>query len=166
MCIINESPNQPGNYDILLLTLKNVFGIQLGMDIFQCLELMRIYGHDPILVKLILIIQSLSGDLSSNRFNTDMDHIYDDTLTIFAGQNVYVELSWRYLLSRLPTERDAVKFFNKLILDLLFMQRVIFMADTFISTLPDEIDKMKPLMQNLWRMSDKKSDMGDDDSIE
>jgi hypothetical protein len=150
MCVINESPNQPGNYDILLLTLKNVFGIQLGMDIFQCLELMRIYGHDPILVKLILIIQSLSGDLSSNRFNTDMDHIYDDTLTIFAGQNVYVELLWRYFLSRLPTERDAVKFFNKLILDLLFMQRVIFMADTFISTLPDEIDQMEPLMQSMW----------------
>ena len=43
-----------------------------------------------------------------------MDHIYDNTQVIFASQNHYVELLWRYIISRVPSEREAVKFFNKL----------------------------------------------------
>ncbi len=79
-------------------------------------------------------------------------HVYDDPLVISAGQNVYVELLWRYLLSRLPSEQDAVKFFNKLVLDLLLLQRTCIFVERHISNLDHEIDQMNPLMQSLWLM--------------
>jgi hypothetical protein len=79
-------------------------------------------------------------------------HVYYDPLVILAGQNVYVELLWRYLLSRLPSERDAVKFFNKLIIDLLLLQRTSLLVEHYICNLNEEIDRMNPLMQSLWLM--------------
>jgi hypothetical protein len=79
-------------------------------------------------------------------------HIYDDPLVISAGQNVYVELLCRYLLSRLPSERDVVKFFNKLVLDLLLFQRISLFVERHVSKLDHEIDQMNPLMQSLWHM--------------
>jgi len=86
-----------------------------------------------------------------------MDGIYDDTKIIFDGQNVYVELLWRYILSRLPSEQDAVIFFNKLILDLLFIMRVTFAMDDQIYSSPNEIDQMEPLMQSMWPKSNTKT---------
>jgi hypothetical protein len=79
-------------------------------------------------------------------------HVYDDPLAVFAGQNIYVELLWRYILSRSPSEQDAVKFFNKLIIDLLFLQRISLLMERYICDLDHEIDQMNPLMQSLWLM--------------
>jgi hypothetical protein len=87
-----------------------------------------------------------------------MDRIYDDTLKIFAAQNVYVELLWRYLLTRFPSELDAVKFYNKLILDTLFLQRVSFVADSHINNLTREIQKMSPLIQSMWPVPTETND--------
>jgi hypothetical protein len=79
-----------------------------------------------------------------------MMHVYDDPSAILSGQNIYVELLWRYLLSRLPSEQDAVKFFNKLVLDLLLLQRTSILMEQYICNLDHEIDQMSPLMQSLW----------------
>jgi len=58
-----------------------------------------------------------------------------------------------YLLSRLPSEIHAVKFYNKIIRDLLFVQRVCFMTEFHINQLTEEIQKMEPLMQSMWPMA-------------
>jgi hypothetical protein len=134
----------------LVISLKNIFGIDLANSILHNTENLIRYTSDPILLKLVLIIQSLSSGINRYPHNIDMDRIYDDTLAIYAGQCVYVELLWRYLLSRLPCEQDAVKFFNKLILDLLFIQRCCFAVDQRLHNLDHEIDKMSPLMQVMW----------------
>jgi hypothetical protein len=86
-----------------------------------------------------------------------MNNIYDDTKIIFLGQNVYVELLWRYILSRLPSEGHAVIFFSKVILDLLFIMRVGFKIDGIVYSSPDEIDQMEPLMQSMWPKSNTKT---------
>jgi hypothetical protein len=102
------------------------------------------------LTKLLIIVRSLSSSISRNFGDMDMDRIYNDTQTIFAVENVYVELLWRYILSRLPSEKDAVKLFNKIILDLLCVVSVSFMIDSYVYSFPNEIDQMDVLMQNMW----------------
>jgi hypothetical protein len=153
MLSINESNDQPDEPEILFTSLKTIYNVQLAIDLIKCVKLIKAYGHDPILLKLVLIVQSLSSGSSRYRDETDMDRIYDDTQTIFAGQSIYTELLWKYILLRLPSERDAVKFFNKLILDLLFIMNVSFMTDSFVYSFTDEIERMKPLLQTIWPVS-------------
>jgi len=150
---LNETTNAPVDLNNLFVSLKNIFGIELVMDLLRSFDSLQKYAHDPILIKLLLIVRSLSSSINKNRFDIQMDGIYDDTKIIFDGQNVYVELLWRYILSRLPSERDAVKFFNKLILDLLFVMRVTFAMDYQIYSSPNEIAEMEPLMQSMWPKS-------------
>jgi len=137
----------------LLDSIANVFDGQTTSNLVQCIELVHTYTNDRVLLKLLLIVRSLSSDINRYRNDVDMDRIFDNTLAIFAAQNVYVELLWRYLLSRLPSEIHAVKFYNKIIRDLLFVQRVCFMTEFHINQLTEEIQKMEPLMQSMWPMA-------------
>jgi len=150
---LNETTNQPDDLYSVFIIVKNIFGIELAMDTLRSINLLQKYAHDPILIKLLLIVRSLSSSINRNLFDIQMDSIYDDTQIIFVGQNVYVELLWKYILSRLPSERDAVKFFNQLILDLLFLMRVTFAVDDHIHSSPDEIDQFEPLLQSMWPKS-------------
>jgi hypothetical protein len=157
MIRLNQTTNRPDDSHPLFTTLKNIYGIELVMDICRSFDSLQKYACDPILIKLLLIIRSLSSGINRNHFEMHMNNIYDDTKIIFLGQNVYVELLWRYILSRLPSEGHAVKFFNKLILDLLFMMRVTFAIDDRIYSCPDEIDQFEPLMQSMWPKSNTKT---------
>jgi hypothetical protein len=79
-----------------------------------------------------------------------MDQICEDTLSIYYAQNIYVELLWKYILSRSSTELNAVKFFNKLIQFLLYLLNVHLLVDGYINNLSNEIEQMEPLMQSMW----------------
>ncbi|CAF0869973.1 unnamed protein product [Adineta steineri] len=148
MFTINESISKVNEHSTLL-TFKNVFGTDIAMDLYRCFGLKQAYSHDPLLTKLLLIVRSLSCSISRNRYDRDMNRVYDDTRTIFSVQNVYVELLWKYILSRLPSERDAVKLFNKIVMDLIFIVRVCFIVDSFVYNMPDEIEQMNSLMQKM-----------------
>ncbi len=52
-----------------------------------------------------------------------------------------MELLWRYILSHLPSEQDAVKFLNKFILALLVFVDGYVVSEPFVYCFPDEIDK-------------------------
>jgi hypothetical protein len=138
--------------NILVTSLKNIYGPVLSNEVRQIVERLLAYVYDPMILKLVLIIEILSSCVNRYNSGSSMMHVYDDPLVISAGQNVYVELLWRYLLSRLPSEQDAVKFFNKLVLDLLLLQRTCIFVERHISNLDHEIDQMNPLMQSLWLM--------------
>jgi hypothetical protein len=153
MFSINEANTLPDLNNSFITPLKDIYGIELTMNLARCIQTLHVYRYDPILYKLLLIDTTLSSSISRNHNDIDMNRIYDDTKIIFHGQNVYVELLWRYILSRLPSERDAVRFFNKLIQDLLFMLHVIFLLDGFIFGFPDEIHRMEPFMQTMWPLS-------------
>ncbi len=129
---------------------KNMFGIRLSNDIVHASERTITYTCDSVLLKLVLIIRSLSSGINKYHDDLGLDLSYDDTLLIFAGQNIYVEVLWRYLLSRLPSEKEVVKFFNQHILDLLFIQRVCNAVERYMFNLESEVDKMQPLMQSMW----------------
>jgi hypothetical protein len=151
MISINEPILDGSISSTLSVSIKNVFTPELATNLLRSVQLMCTYMHDPMLLKLLLIVQSLSSSINRYRSDSGLDWIYDDTHAIYAGQNVYIELMWRYILSRAPSERDAVKFFNKLILDLLFTQHTYFMVGSYIlQSLKNEIDQMEPLMQSMW----------------
>jgi hypothetical protein len=139
----------------LLDSIANLFDKNVSVNLFECIQVVHTYTNDRMLLKLLLIVRSLSSDINRYRNDTDMDRIYDNTLAIFTAQNVYVELLWRYLLSRLPSELHAVKFYSKLIRDLLFVQRVCFMTESHINSLTDEIQQMEPLIQSMWPVQTK-----------
>lgn len=153
MYYINEPLLVKYKSDKLSSSLHNSFHTKLAVNMINSLDLMYNYVNDPLLLKLILIVRSLSSSINRYRNDTDMDRIYDDTKTIFAGQHVYVELLWRYILYRSPSEREAVKFLNKLILDILSVQRTYLMADYYLYNLQDEIDQLEPLMRSMWPIS-------------
>ena len=155
MLNINESILSGALSPSLTASIRNIFDDNLASDLLRAIELINTYAHDPVLLKLVLIVRSLCSSINRHRNDTDMKRIYDDTRTIFTGQNVYVELLWRYILSRSSSDRDAVKFFNKLILDLLFLQRACFKAGSYIYHLESEIDQMDPLMQSMWPRPDR-----------
>jgi hypothetical protein len=138
--------------NILVSSLKNIYGPILSNEVKQIIERLFAYTYDPVILKLILIIETLSSSVNRYHSGRNMMHVYDDPSAILSGQNIYVELLWRYLLSRLPSEQDAVKFFNKLVLDLLYLQRTSILVERYISNLDHEIDQMSPLMQSLWLM--------------
>jgi len=107
------------------------------------------------ILKLLLVIVAFSIGNYRNQNNTDMDQICDDTIRIFSAQNIYVELLWKYILSRSANQFDAVKYFDKLTRFLLYLLDVHLAVDGYINTLPNEIEQMEPLMQSMWPKLDK-----------
>jgi len=131
-------------------SIHHSFATNLAINMLHSIDLMFTYANDPLLLKLVLIVRSLSSGINRYRNDTDMDRIYDDTRAILHGQNIYTELLWRYILYRSSSEQDAVRFFNKLIMDMLSIQHTHLMADCYLYSLQDEIDQLEPLMQSMW----------------
>lgn len=134
----------------LVNSLNNVYDFTSGSKSNQAVARLIAYMHDPLLLKLVIIIQTFSNGFKRYRNNQPVDWLYDDPKGIFAAQNMYVEILWRYLLSRLPSERDTVKFFNQLLLDLLFLQEAAVVVERYINNLPHEVNQMNELTRNLW----------------
>ena len=91
--------------------------------------------------------------------STDIDQICDYPLPIFAAQNIYVELLWRYLLSRATNEEDALKFFNKVMLCIMHMKNLHMFVYDYINNFKEEIRQMEPLMRSMWPLTDPDEDM-------
>lgn len=163
MYYINEPVLAPYKSNNLVASIRKSFHGNLALRMIHSIDLMFSYVHDPVLLKLVLIVRSLSSSINRYRNDTDMDRIYDDTKLIFAGQNVYVELLWKYVLYRSASERDAVKFFNKLVMDILSIQHTYLMSDYYLYCLQDEIDKLEPLMKSMWPIPDENESMHDAD---
>jgi hypothetical protein len=113
-------------------------------------QIIQEYTVDPILLKLVLIILVLCTSNARNIENTDLDQICDDPLSVFAAQCIYVELLWKYILSRSSTEANAVKFLNKLMVFILYVQKLDLDIDGYINGLKEEVQQMEPMMQNMW----------------
>ncbi|CAF1492211.1 unnamed protein product [Rotaria magnacalcarata] len=150
---INEATLSSDISPKLMDSIAILFKPEISSSLAQSIKLLHSYNTDRMLLKILLIIKSLSSGI--NRFinEADMDQIYEDTLAVFAAQNIYVELLWRYLLSRFPSELYAIKFYNKLIRELMFVQRVCFMTESYIYSLTNEIQQMNPLIKSMWPIS-------------
>ncbi|CAF0759108.1 unnamed protein product [Adineta ricciae] len=165
MININEPLMQPSPHKNLVATWLNVFGIDITRRLLQRNKILEQYIHDPILLKIILIVLVLSCNNCRVLNDSTFSGLYTDPLSILAAQNVYTELLWRYALSRCGGVKDTVRFINKLIMCILYLQNLDIYIDDYISGLREELQQMNALAQNMWPVDHEASDM-DDNRIE
>jgi hypothetical protein len=134
----------------LITSWINIFGSNIAAGLLKFKQIAEQYTTDPILLKIVLIVLVLCTSNARNIGNTDLNQICDDTLSIFAAQCIYVELLWKYILSRSSTEANAVKFLNKFIMFILYVQKLDFHIDSYVNNLKDEVQQMPLLMQNMY----------------
>ncbi|CAF0825308.1 unnamed protein product [Rotaria sp. Silwood1] len=158
---INEFLMHPETSSNLVVTWTNLFGIDLTERLLKRNQLLESFVYDLIVLKLVLIVLVFSSSNSRNIDQVDLDLICDNPLSIFAVQNIYVELLWKYILSRSPNEKDAVKFFNKLMMCILYVQNVDMSIDGYINALKQEIKQLEPMIQNMWPKSDPEENIID-----
>ena len=144
---MNESILKRSSHQNFMFSLKAAFGEIGAHQVRMSFEREQEYSYDPILLKLIMIIWCFSLGMNKYTYNIDASVIYEDTLAIFASETVYVELFWRYLLSRLPSTEDAVKFFNSFILNALWLQRTCLAVDQFMLKSERNVKNIVPLLQ-------------------
>ena len=161
MININEPLMQPSPNKNLVVTWMNVFGIDITRRLLQRNQILEQYIHDPILLKIVLIVLVLSCNNYRVLNDPTFSGLYTDPLSILAAQNIYIELLWRYVLSRCGGVNDTVRFINKLIMCILYLQNLDIYIDDYISGLREELQQMNPLAQNMWPVDHEASDMND-----
>lgn len=134
----------------IIVVWTNVFGVSLSQRLLRSHQLLQEYLRDAVLLKLVLIILVLSSGNGRDLECVDIDQICDDPLAIFAAQNVYVDLLWRYILSRSSSERNAVRFFNRLMMCILYIKNLDMDIDRHVSSLRCEIQQVDPVVRNMW----------------
>ncbi|CAF2734091.1 unnamed protein product [Rotaria sp. Silwood2] len=143
----------------LIGSWTSVFGLDITKRLFKRHQIIEQYIVDPIILKVLLIILVLSSSNCRYTDYTDMDLICDDPLSIFKAQNIYVELLWKYILLHSTNEQHAAKFFNRLMIYILFAQNLHLEIDYYISCLKHEIKQMNPMIQSMWLKTDNEEDM-------
>ena len=131
-------------------SLSNVYTSSITIQLFQCIERIQMLAHDMIIIRLLLLIITFSSGSLRNRNDVEFNDICTDSLSIFATQNRFVELLWKYILTKSSDEIQAVKFFSKLIQFLMYLLNVHIIVDGYINSFPQEIERMDALMQSMW----------------
>ncbi|CAF0790877.1 unnamed protein product [Adineta steineri] len=117
------------------------------------------FVHDPMLMKLFLITLMLSKYLNVEYTNYHIE-CNDENITrnIFAAQNIYVELLWRYILSRCANYQQSVHFLTSLITRTLYSQTVQVKLNKFMNTIiPSQNHQLEPIIKSLWNPSEENS---------
>ncbi|CAF2794794.1 unnamed protein product [Rotaria sp. Silwood2] len=115
MYLMRESGifDKPENESVML----PLYGIEVTQ---QARLICRQLNFDPVLIKVMLVALAFSSNcyMIHNRGNIDKDSLLLGTFRLLGSQNVYVELTWKYLLHTYGYN-IAVQTFSKLIKQLL-----------------------------------------------
>ncbi|CAF0759143.1 unnamed protein product [Adineta ricciae] len=147
---IYEAIIHPGVSANLAVSFINIFGISLANRLLQSIERIQEFSYDPVILKLFLTVTAFSSGNLRNRCDLIFDYDPDTSLSIFAAQSVYIELLWKYIMSRSSTTADAVRYFNRLVQFALYLLNVHLMVDGYITNMTEEIEQMEPLMKSMW----------------
>ncbi|CAF1414976.1 unnamed protein product [Rotaria sp. Silwood1] len=110
------------------------------------------FVHDPILIRLFIIVLMLSTHMNI-RYERNLIENDDENSTrnILIVQNFYVELLWRYICSRCSSYQKSVQLFSSFITNMLYFQIVEVKIDKFIRTaLPTQNQQLEPIMKSMW----------------
>ncbi|CAF4943261.1 unnamed protein product [Rotaria sp. Silwood1] len=134
--------------DINSIVFKNVFPIDLFIELCHCSMALMPFVYDPIFLKLIFIVLIFSTSLSI-RYDTNEQII--PTKTILSIQNVYIELLWRYMLYRCSTYRESIGLLTSFITRLLHSQTVGEKLSQYINKIiSNHVDQLEPIMKSMW----------------
>ena len=129
----------------------HIFPADLYVKIRGTATALTPFVQDPILIKLYIIILMLSAHMQSRYEKTQI--INDDensTRNILYVQNFYVDLLWRYILSRCSNYRQSVMIFSSLVTCTLYSQLIQVEMDKFISAfLPTQNQSLEPIIKTL-----------------
>ena len=150
MLNINEPIMHPVTSSNLIATWTNIYGVDIAARLLKRNQILEQFLYDALLLKLVLIVLVLSSSNARMLETTDIDQICDYPLPIYAAQNVYVALLWRYILSRSASEDDAVRFYNRLMLCIFHMKNLHMYVYDYINNFKEEIRQMEPIMRSMW----------------
>jgi hypothetical protein len=132
--------------------IANIFPPDLFVDLCKCVTALLPFLYDPILLKLFLIVLMFSPHLNI-RYENDLTENEDNysTYNLLNLQNIYLELLWRYIISRSSNYRQAVKLFSSFITRLIYSQRISMKLNEYIlQTISNQTDQLVPIMKVLW----------------
>ena len=158
MLNINEPIMHPITSSNLVATWTNIYGVEIAARLLKRNQILEQFLYDPLLLKLVLIVLVLSSSNARMLESTDIDQICDYPLPIYAAQNIYVELLWRYILSRSVRPDDAVRFFNRLMLCIFHMKNLHMYVYDYIHQFKDEIRQMEPIMKSMWPIEEEEQE--------
>jgi len=139
-----DDPNSTG--------IVNLFPPDLFLDLCKCIASLLPFLYDPILLKLFLIVLMFSTHLNI-RYDNNLTANEDNysTYNLFNIQNIYVELLWRYIISRCSNYRNAVELFSSFITRLIYSQSISMKLNEYIlQTISNQTDQLVPIMKVLW----------------
>jgi hypothetical protein len=139
------------------LVCMRLFPPDLFLELCKCISALSPFLYDPILLKLILIVLIFSSYLTLRYENNLIDNEDDySTYNILNIQNIYVELLWRYILSRCSNYREAVKLYSSFITCLVYSQYINIKLNEYISKITsNQTDQLLPIMKVMW-LNDQK----------
>lgn len=150
MSTINMRMLYPITSSNLVKTWANLFPIEITQRIIKRNQIIDQFLFDPMILRIFLLIIILSSGNSRNIEYVDLDLICDDSLSIFAAQNFYVELLWKYILYRSFDGKTPVQLFNRLVILVLHVQSLGINVDHYLGNLRHEIRQMEPMLQSVW----------------
>lgn len=136
---------------------RRIFPPDLFVDLHKCIIALLPFIHDPILLKLIFIILMLSTHLSL-QYECDSNESTSthSSNAMLNAQSIYVELLWRYIISRSSNYRQAVLLFSSFITCLIYSQNVSIKLQEYISRrTTNQTDQLVPIMQVMWSKDEK-----------
>ena len=109
--------------------------------------------HDPILIKLYIIILMFSTHMNI-QYDRKSTEILDENSVrnTFHAQNIYVSLLWRYMLSRSNSSyRQSVQMFTSLIGRTLYSEVIQTKLNEFVhSNLLNQSQSLEPIIKAIW----------------
>lgn len=130
-----------------------LFPKDLYLDLRETSNALIPFVHDPILIKLFIIVLMLSTHMNvhyeQNQIKIDDDE--NSTRHIFKVQNIYTHLLWRYIISRCSNYQQSVQLFSSFITRTLYSQTIQVKINNFIhSNLPDQCQSLVPIIKSIW----------------
>jgi len=141
--LVNDSP-----------VFLHVFPKDLYMDMRTTAIALLPFVYDPILIRLFIVILMLSTYM--NIYSEDyLIENNDENVNrkILAAQNIYVELLWRYIISRCSNYQRSVQLLSSLIARILYSQTIQVKINQFIRThISDQNQQLQPIIRSLWTL--------------
>jgi hypothetical protein len=130
----------------------HVFPKDLYMDMRTTAIALLPFVYDPILIRLFIVILMLSTymNIYSEEYLIENN---DENVNrkILAAQNIYVELLWRYIISRCSNYQQSVKLLSSLIARTLYSQTIQVKINQFIRTnISGQNQQLQPIIGSLW----------------
>jgi len=135
------------------LSVRRIFPDDLYCEVCICIQHFFPFVYDPLLLKILFIILIFSSSLSTRN---SFEENFIDIQHLLSIQNLYIELFWRYLLSRCANYEKCVQILSTFVGRLLRSQTINSKLRDFVDeTMTNQVDQLEPIMRAMWTNENK-----------